>query len=111
LQQVVLNLMMNGIDAMSAVVDQPRVLRVGSRLASPGSVLVAVEDSGLGLAPETIDHLFEAFFTTKAGGMGMGLSICRAIVEAHGGRLSASPRSPRGAIFEFTVPTAAERVC
>jgi signal transduction histidine kinase len=69
-------------------------------------VLVAIEDSGPGFAPQEMDRLFEAFFTTKRGGMGMGLSICRSIIDAHGGRLWASPRSPRGAVFRFTLPAA-----
>jgi C4-dicarboxylate-specific signal transduction histidine kinase len=109
LQQVILNLVMNGIEAMSTTKHQQRVLRVSSRIAGAGCVLVAVEDSGPGLAPETRDHLFEAFFTTKSGGLGMGLSICRSIVNAHGGRLWASPRSPHGAIFQFTIATVAAR--
>jgi signal transduction histidine kinase len=74
------------------------------RRATPGTVLIAVEDSGPG---NTMDRLFEAFFTTKPSGMGMGLSICRSIINAHGGRLWVSPASPRGAVFQFTVPIAA----
>ena len=109
LQQVILNLIMNGIEAMSAVLHQTPVLRVSSHVDGPGDVLIAVEDSGPGLAPETMDRLFEPFFTTKPSGMGMGLSICRSIVDAHGGRLWASPQSPRGAVFRFTVPTVAKR--
>jgi PAS domain S-box-containing protein len=110
LQQVILNLIMNGIEAMSAVMRQPRVLRVRSQIDGPGDLLIAVEDSGPGLAPETMDRLFDPFFTTKPSGMGMGLSICRSIVDAHGGRLWASPQTPWGAVFQFTVPTAAKRV-
>jgi signal transduction histidine kinase len=72
--------------------------------ADPDGVLVAVRDSGPGLAPETLERLFDAFYTTKASGMGMGLSICRSIIEAHGGRLWASANLPRGAVFQFTVP-------
>jgi signal transduction histidine kinase len=109
LQQVILNLIMNGIEAMSAVMRQPRVLRVRSQIDGPGDVLIAIEDSGPGLAPETMDRLFDPFFTTKPSGMGMGLSICRSIVDAHGGRLWALPQSPRGAVFQFTVPTAAKK--
>jgi PAS domain S-box-containing protein len=105
LQQVVLNLIMNGIEAMSAVMREPRMLRVSSQIDGAGDLLISVEDSGPGLVPETMGRLFESFFTTKPDGMGMGLSICRSIVNAHGGRLWASPQSPRGAIFQFTVPT------
>ena len=100
---------MNGIEAMSTAKHQQRVLRVSSRTDGVGCVLIAVEDSGPGLAPEARDQLFEAFFTTKSGGLGMGLSICRSIVNAHGGRLWASLRSPHGAIFQFTIPTDAAR--
>ena len=107
LEQVVLNLILNAVDAMSTNTSAPRVLRVRSQSGEPGAVLITVEDSGPGLAPEAVDRLFEAFFTTKPSGMGMGLSICRSIVEAHGGRLWASQRSPHGAVFQFTVPVAA----
>jgi signal transduction histidine kinase len=110
LQQVIVNLIMNGIEAMSAVTRQPRVLRVRSQIDGSGHVLIAVEDSGPGLAPETMDRLFDTFYTTKPDGMGMGLSICRSIVDAHGGRLWASPQSPRGAVFQFTAPTVAKKV-
>jgi signal transduction histidine kinase len=84
------------------------VLRVKSEIDSAGDLVIAVEDSGPGFAPETMDRLFDPFFTTKPNGIGMGLSICRSIVDAHGGRLWASPQSPRGAVFQFTVPIAAE---
>ncbi|UXU89649.1 trifunctional serine/threonine-protein kinase/ATP-binding protein/sensor histidine kinase [Burkholderia sp. S-53] len=104
LQQVMLNLVINAIDAMSAVDDGPRELTISSAMNDPGAVLVAVRDSGPGIAPEHIERLFEPFYTTKAGGMGMGLSICHSIVDAHGGRLWASANVPRGALFQFTVP-------
>jgi signal transduction histidine kinase len=104
LQQVMLNLIVNAIDAMSAVDEGTRELTVGSDMNEPGTVLVTVRDSGPGIAPEHIAHLFEPFYTTKASGMGMGLSICHSIIEAHGGRLWASENVPRGAIFQFTVP-------
>jgi PAS domain S-box-containing protein len=107
LQQVVMNLVINAADAMSSVADRPRILRIESRLDPGGSALVAVEDSGIGLDAGLVERIFEPLFTTKPGGMGMGLSICRSIVEAHGGRLWASPGSPHGAVFRFTVPTAA----
>ncbi|HLZ66995.1 MAG TPA: AAA family ATPase [Aliidongia sp.] len=108
LQQVIVNLIMNGIEAMSTAVHQPRMLRVRSQVDGPGHVLIAVEDSGPGLAPDAVDRLFAPFFTTKPSGMGMGLSICRSIVDAHGGRLWALPQPVRGAVFQFTVPTAAK---
>jgi PAS domain S-box-containing protein len=110
LQQVILNLIVNGIEAMSAITQQPRVLRVSSQTDGPGNVLIAVGDTGVGLDPTKMDCIFDAFFTTKPEGMGMGLSICRSIVEGHGGRLWASPNSPRGSIFHFTVPAAADGV-
>src|SRR5712672_1375215 len=103
-QQVILNLVMNGIEAMNAITDRPRVLRVGSRIDGPGSVLIAVTDTGTGLDPAKVDRIFDAFFTTKPEGMGMGLSICRSIIEAHGGRLWASPNPPHGSVFRFTLP-------
>jgi PAS domain S-box-containing protein len=106
LQQVILNLVMNAIEAMRTGTDARPMVRVRSQGNGPGTVLVAVEDSGPGLSPETMERLFDTFFTTKPDGMGMGLSICRSIVDAHGGHLWASPGAPRGAIFQFTVPTA-----
>jgi PAS domain S-box-containing protein len=109
LQQIVLNLILNAIEAMSAALRRPRVLRVRSRTYGSHHVLVAVEDSGPGLTPDAMNRLFDPFFTTKASGMGMGLSICRSIVVTHGGRLWASPPSPGGTVFQFTVPTAASR--
>ena len=104
LQQVLLNLIMNGVEAMSGVTERARELMVYSSLADPGSVLVSVEDTGTGLDPAVAERLFEPFFTTKSEGLGMGLSICRSIVEAHSGRLWASPRAPHGAAIRFTVP-------
>jgi C4-dicarboxylate-specific signal transduction histidine kinase len=106
LQQVVLNLIMNGIEALNAVTDRPRFLWVQSRIADSGEVLVAVSDSGTGLELE-MDRVFAPFFTTKAAGMGMGLSISRSLVEGHGGRLWAAPNTPHGAVFSFTLPAAA----
>ena len=105
LQQVLLNLIMNGIEAMAAVTDRPRLLGVQSRIDESGDVLVAVSDSGTGFGLE-LDRVFNPFFTTKANGMGMGLSISRSLVESHGGRLWAAPNSPHGAVFFFTLPTA-----
>jgi PAS domain S-box-containing protein len=107
LQQVILNLIVNAIEAMSGGGDGTRELLISSRKADPGGVLVGVRDSGPGLAPETLDHVFDAFYTTKPGGLGMGLSICRSIIEAHGGRLWASANLPRGASFQFALPAIA----
>jgi PAS domain S-box-containing protein len=104
LQQVMLNLVINAIEAMSSVDDGPRELTVSTATNEPGAVLVAVCDSGPGVAPGNIERLFEPFYTTKTTGLGMGLSICRSFIEAHGGRLWASANVPRGAIFQFTVP-------
>jgi PAS domain S-box-containing protein len=106
LQQVVLNLVMNGIEAMSAVEDRPRELSIQSRRHDDGQVVVAVKDSGVGLGAGGVDRLFDAFFTTKANGMGMGLSISRSIVEAHGGQLWASANANAGATFQLALPSA-----
>jgi PAS domain S-box-containing protein len=108
LQQVVLNLIMNGIQAMAAVTEGRRELIVSVAPGEPGRVLIAVEDTGPGLDPAIAQRVFEPFFTTKSDGLGIGLSICRSIVEAHGGRLWASPRAPHGTAFHFTVPIAVE---
>jgi PAS domain S-box-containing protein len=108
LQQVLLNLILNGIDAMKAVTDRPRELAVSSALAEPGSILVSVEDTGTGLDPAVSLRIFEPFVTTKSDGLGMGLSICRSIIDAHGGRLWVSPRVPHGTALRFTVPTGAD---
>ena len=104
LQQVILNLIMNAIEAMSEVAEGSRDLLIGTRSAQSGTVLVTVSDSGPGLPQANLDRLFEAFFTTKASGLGMGLSICRSIVEAHGGRLWAAPNEPSGAVFCMMLP-------
>jgi len=106
LQQVLLNLILNGVEAMSVVSDRPRILGITSEPLETDGVLVAVEDSGTGLDPRTADRIFEPFFTTKPEGMGMGLSICRSIIDAHGGRFWASPRAPCGTVFRFTVRAA-----
>ncbi len=102
LQQVLLNLIINAIEAMRDVGEEQRELLISSR-NEPDGVSVEVRDSGPGFAPETLEHVFEAFYTTKPGGLGMGLSICRSIIEAHGGRLWASANLPRGASFQFAV--------
>jgi len=106
LQQVLLNLIMNGVEAMTALTSRPRLLWVQSRIDESGDVLIAVRDSGPGLGSES-DRVFTPFFTTKANGMGMGLPISRSLIEGHGGRLWATPNSPHGAVFSFTLPTAA----
>jgi PAS domain S-box-containing protein len=107
LQQVLLNLIMNAIEAMTDVKDRPRLLRVQSRLDESGDILVAIQDSGTGLSSEANDP-FTPFVTTKANGMGMGLPISRSLIEGHGGRLWAEPNVPHGAVFSFTLPIAYE---
>ena len=102
LQQVLLNLITNAIHAMAAK-DEPRVLCVKSEAYEGDSVMVSVSDTGTGVGPQDIDRIFNPLFTTKSDGMGMGLSICRAIIEAHNGRLWFSPNTPRGAVFQFTL--------
>jgi PAS domain S-box-containing protein len=104
LQQVIINFLINGIQAMAAVDGRPRELLVRSRQTADRQALVAVQDSGIGIDPENADRLFDAFFTTKPNGMGLGLSICRSIIEAHGGRLWASGHVGPGATFQFTLP-------
>jgi signal transduction histidine kinase len=110
LQQVILNLIVNAIEAMSATDEAPRHLLLGSERAEPDGVLVTVRDSGAGLALDARERLFDAFYTTKVSGMGMGLSICRSIVEAHGGRLWAGANEPRGATFQFTLSANPQQV-
>jgi signal transduction histidine kinase len=104
LQQVMLNLIVNAIQSMSGVEDGNRELHISTVSIEPEGVCVAVRDSGHGLRPESLPCLFEPFYTTKPDGMGMGLSICRSIIEAHGGRLWAARCEPRGALFQFTIP-------
>jgi signal transduction histidine kinase len=109
LQQVVLNLVMNAIDAMSGVTDRRRVLSITCQRSDRGGALVTVQDCGPGIEPENAERIFQPFFTTKPGGMGMGLSISNSIVEAHGGRLWASPAPPFGTAFHFSLPEAKSR--
>jgi signal transduction histidine kinase len=104
LQQVILNLILNAIEAMTSVPEGSRDLIICSVRNDTYSVLISVQDSGSGLVPENLSRLFNAFYTTKPDGMGMGLAISRSIVEAHGGRISATPNSPRGAVIQFIVP-------
>jgi hypothetical protein len=110
LQQVILNLLINAIEAMSGMSEEPRELLISTRDTETDGVLVAVRDSGPGIAPESVDRLFESFYTTKPTGLGMGLSICRSIIEAHQGRLWASANTPRGTVFQFTLPPVTESV-
>jgi signal transduction histidine kinase len=104
LQQVMINLVMNSVEAMQSVTDRSRGLVIRSRQDETSQVLVSVTDCGVGISAENADRLFNAFFTTKSSGMGMGLSICRSIMEAHGGRLWATANAPHGATFRFTLP-------
>ena len=108
LQQVILNLVMNGIEAMSST--EPRVLSLKSACNRRDCVHVSIEDTGIGIDPSNLDRVFKPLFTTKAHGMGMGLSICRSIIEAHGGRIWASVGATRGSIFQFELPTNWERL-
>jgi signal transduction histidine kinase len=109
LQQVMLNLIANAIETMQANKRQSRNLLVSTRMNRIGGVQIAVADTGPGLDPDAAGRLFDPFFTTKRGGMGLGLSVCLSIVEAHGGRLWASPNSPRGAVFQFTLPATGKK--
>jgi C4-dicarboxylate-specific signal transduction histidine kinase len=105
LQQVMLNLIVNAIQAMSGIGERARELQISiDAVPSEGGVRIGVRDTGPGLSPETLSRLFEPFYTTKPEGMGIGLSICRSIIEAHGGRLWAIPCEPQGALFQFTIP-------
>jgi PAS domain S-box-containing protein len=106
LQQVILNLVLNAAEAMSMVDAGARQLLISTEEGGANGVLVAVRDSGSGIDPEHIEHVFEAFYTTKSSGVGMGLSICRSIIEAHGGRMWADANEPGGAAFQFTLPGA-----
>jgi signal transduction histidine kinase len=108
LQQVILNLIMNAIEAVSALSDGPRGLLVSTTDDKTGDVLLTVADTGPGLDPAKLDEIFDAFYTTKREGVGMGLVVSRSIIEAHGGRIWATPNQPRGAIFQFTLPVSRE---
>ena len=103
-QQVVLNLVLNAIEAMSSVEERPRELLISTEQSPTDGIVVTVRDSGPGIDPEQLDRIFEAFTTTKPSGVGMGLSICRSIIAAHGGRLWAEANKPKGAVFRFTLP-------
>jgi C4-dicarboxylate-specific signal transduction histidine kinase len=106
LRQVMVNLIMNAVDAMSAVTNRARVLRIRTEGHKLDGVLITVEDSGIGIDPQNSDRIFDAFFTTKSQGMGMGLSICRSIVESHDGHLSVAAAQPHGSIFHISLPLA-----
>jgi C4-dicarboxylate-specific signal transduction histidine kinase len=107
LQQVILNLIINACEALTTVEDEPRKLFVSTASEVEG-VALTVRDSGFGIDPQELEAVFEAFHTTKPGGMGMGLAVSRSIIEGHGGRLWAEPNEPRGAIFKFTIPSKKE---
>ena len=102
LQQVLLNLITNAIEAM-ATVDGPRVLAVSSNVRDDGGVMISIADTGTGIGAQDVQRVFNPLFTTKSGGMGMGLSICRSIIEAHDGMLWVAPNAPRGSIFQFVL--------
>jgi C4-dicarboxylate-specific signal transduction histidine kinase len=104
LQQVLLNLILNAVEAMVSVEEGPRELSISTERTDENGVLVAVRDSGPGIDAKHLDRVFEAFYTTKSSGLGMGLSICRSIIDAHGGRLWAEANELRGAVFQFTLP-------
>jgi len=108
LQQVVLNLLLNAIEATRDVGDRPRQVWVAARVDGGRHLRVEVRDTGIGFRPDARERVFETFYTTKHGGLGMGLSISRSIVEAHGGRMAASPHHPHGATFQFWLPLSGE---
>ncbi len=108
LQQVILNLLRNALDAMSAVDDRPKRLIIRTAISEPDCVTLSVQDSGRGVRPANLERIFDAFYSTKSGGLGMGLSVCRAIVEAHSGKLWATTGAPHGAIFQLTLPVSAD---
>jgi signal transduction histidine kinase len=110
LQQVILNLLLNAAEAMSSVDDRPRQLVIRTERDKGDRVRVSVQDAGVGLEPQGVERLFEPFYTTKSGGMGIGLSVSRSIIESHQGRLWATPNDGPGATFSFSIPRRPERV-
>jgi signal transduction histidine kinase len=104
LQQVLVNLIMNATDAMSTIVNRPRILQVRSEVHEINHLMITVEDSGTGIDPKNVDRIFDTFFTTKSQGMGMGLSICRSIIERHGGWISVTHGEPHGSMFHILLP-------
>jgi PAS domain S-box-containing protein len=109
LQQVIINLLVNGVDSMASILGRSRDLTIRSQRHGPGQILVSVRDSGVGIDPQDTKRIFEAFHSTKPKGMGMGLSICRSIVESHGGKIWGSPNEGPGATFQFALPTSLEQ--
>ena len=110
LQQVVMNLVLNAVEAMSSVAESVRELSIETEQSETGGILVAVRDSGPGIDSGHLERVFEPFYTTKTSGVGMGLSICRSIIDAHGGRLWVGANHPQGAVFQFTLPAAHEEL-
>ena len=106
LQQVILNLILNAIEAMNSVEEGARELSISTEQNQTSGVLIAVRDSGPGIDQEHFERVFDPFYTTKTSGLGMGLAICRSIIDAHGGRLWVGANEPRGAVFQFTLPAA-----
>jgi signal transduction histidine kinase len=106
LQQVVLNLIMNAIEAMGSSAGKDRVLRLRTEIGPVDNVLITIADTGPGIDPKIVDKIFQPFLTTKPGGMGMGLSICKSIIAAHEGQLSATPGEPCGTVFQISLPNA-----
>jgi signal transduction histidine kinase len=107
LQQVILNLLVNAVDAIDSMTDSGRMLKITADRQEPSGALITIEDSGPGMAPDDMSRIFEPFYTTKPQGMGMGLTICRSIVEAHGGRLVAAPSSLGGLAMQISLPASA----
>jgi C4-dicarboxylate-specific signal transduction histidine kinase len=105
LQQVMRNLIMNAVEAMEGVIDRARVLTTKSSAQDYKNVVITVQDAGSGIRPENMQRIFDSFFTTKPHGMGMGLAICRSIIDSHGGSLSVLPAHPHGTVFQIVLPT------
>ena len=104
IRQVLLNLVSNAIDAMRHASDRPHVLRISSEAGEQNGVALTVEDNGIGVAPENMERIFDVFFTTKSDGMGIGLAVCRSILEAHGGALNIARTGPHGSVFRIALP-------
>lgn len=104
LQQVLLNLILNAVEAMKAVVDRPRLLGIRTEASEQGGIVFAVEDTGVGIGPRQMDQIFTAFYTTKSDGLGLGLPLSRSVIEEHGGKLWVEPNEIHGVTFRFTLP-------